>query len=139
MTQVDFHVNVEDKIAYGCRLIRRIRQAGSKAVVFCEDGPTLEQFDRALWTFAPLEFIPHLRADDRLAERTPVLLTDRVAETAHHEVLVNLGTTTPAFFTRFERLLEVVSREDGDRDLARRRYRYYKDRGYPLNTHEIKR
>jgi DNA polymerase III subunit chi len=139
MTQVDFHVNVPDKIAYGCRLIRKIRQAGSRAVVFSDDALQLEQFDRALWSFAPLEFIPHLMASDALADRTPVLLTDRETDTPHHEVLVNLGSTTPAFFARFERLLEVVSRDDADRAQARARYRYYKDRGYPLNTHEIAR
>ena len=37
MTRVDFHFNVADKIDYGCRLIRKVRKAGQKAVVFCDD------------------------------------------------------------------------------------------------------
>ncbi len=105
-------------------------------MVFCEDEARLRQFDDALWTFSPLEFIPHLMGSDPLAARTPVLLTSRVADLPHHEVLVNLGTALPQFFTRFERLVEVVGHEPEDRAQARQRYRYYKDRGYPLVTHE---
>ena len=58
-------------------------------------------------------------------------------ELPHHEVLVNLGTGLPQFFTRFERLVELVSVETEDRAQARQRFRYYKDRGYALETHEV--
>ena len=137
MTRVDFHFNVPDKIDYGCRLIRKIRKTGRQVVVYCDDAARLRHFDTALWSFAPLEFIPHLMASDPLAARTPVLLTGTTGELPHHEVLVNLGTGLPQFFTRFERLLELVGAETEDRAQARQRFRYYKDRGYPLTTHEV--
>jgi DNA polymerase III subunit chi len=136
MTRVDFHFNVPDKIEYGCRLIRKIRKAGQRAVVYCDDPARLRQFDAALWSFSALEFIPHVMASDPLAAQTPVLLTGTAGELPHHDVLVNLGTSLPQFFTRFERLVEVVSAEPEDRAQARTRFRYYKDRGYPLSTHE---
>ncbi|HZH06974.1 MAG TPA: DNA polymerase III subunit chi [Lautropia sp.] len=137
MTRVDFHVNVGDKIDYACRLIRKVRKAGQRAVVFCEDESRLREFDAALWSFSPLEFIPHLPDSDPLASRTPVLLTTRVEELPHHEVLVNLGASLPPFFTRFDRLVELVSDEPEDVVQARQRYRHYKDRGYPLETHDM--
>lgn len=137
MTRVDFHFNVPDKIDYGCRLIRKIRKAGQRAVVYCDDLARLQQFDDALWSFAALEFIPHVMASDPLAAQTPVLLTDTATELPHHDVLVNLGTGLPQFFTRFERLVEVVGAEPEDRAQARSRFRYYKDRGYALSTHEV--
>lgn len=137
MTRVDFHFNVLDKIDYGCRLIRKIRKAGQQVVVYCEDVERLRLFDDALWRFSPLEFIPHLLASDPLAARTPVLLTGSATELPHHEVLVNLGAELPPFFTRFERLVEIVSTEAEDRTQARQRFRYYKDRGYPLQNHEV--
>lgn len=137
MTRVDFHFNVPDKLAYGCRLVRKIRQTGHRAVVYCSDADHLSRFDQALWTFQPLTFLPHAMADDRVAPRTPVVLTDRICDLPHHEVLVNLGADTPEFFSRFERLLEIVSVDDGDRAMGRERYRFYKDRGYPLTTHEV--
>ena len=139
MTRVDFHFNVPDKLGYGCRLIRKVRQAGHRAVVYCDDRRQLDRFDQALWTFVPLSFIAHARADDRLAPRTPVLLTDRVCELPHHDVLINLGSDTPEFFSRFERLVEIVTIDENDRASGRSRFRFYKDRGYPLSTHEVSR
>ncbi len=137
MTRVDFHFNVADKLSYGCRLVRKIRQAGQRAVVYCDDGRQLSRFDEALWTFQPLTFLPHVMAGDRVADRTPVVLTDRTCDLPHHEVLVNLGTITPEFFSRFERLIELVGADEDDRARGRERYRFYKDRGYPLATHEV--
>ena len=71
MTQVDFHFNVPDTGRYGCRLVRKAWQAGHKVVVYCEDTRRLASFDRLLWEFAPLSFIPHVSVRHPLAERTP--------------------------------------------------------------------
>lgn len=137
MTRVDFHFNVSDKLGYGCRLVRKVCQAGHRTVIYCDDRPTLGRFDAALWSFAPLAFIPHVMADDRHADRTPVLLTSTVCDLPHHDILINLGRDTPAFFSRFERLLEIVASDEDDRLAGRARFRFYKDRGYPLSTHEV--
>lgn len=139
MTRVDFHFNVPDKLGYGCRLVRKVRQAGLRAVIYCDDGQQLARFDQALWIFAPLSFVAHTMADDPLATRTPVLLTDRSCDLPHHDVLVNLGSDTPEFFSRFERLVEIVTADENDRAAGRTRFRFYKDRGYPLSTHEVSR
>ena len=137
MTRVDFHLNVGDKIDYACRLIRKVRKAGQRAVVFCEDESRLREFDAALWSFSPLEFIPHLPDSDPLASRTPVLLTTRVEELPHHEVLVNLGAVVPQGFESFERLIEVVTADVEDRQQARERWRHYADRGYAIVRHDL--
>lgn len=139
MTRVDFHFNVPDKLGYGCRLVRKVRQADHHAVVYCDDRQLLGRFDQVLWTFAPLSFIAHVMADDRLAARTPVVLADRPCDLPHHDVLINLGSDTPEFFSRFERLVEIVSTDEQDRAAGRTRFRFYKDRGYPLSTHEVAR
>ena len=132
MTRIDFHFNVPDKLGYGCRLVRKVRQAGLRAVVYCSDRQQLGRFDQVLWTFAPLSFIAHTTAEDRLAPRTPVLLTDHVCDLPHHDVLINLGSDTPEFFSRFERLVEIVTIDENDRASGRSRFRFYKDRGYPI-------
>jgi DNA polymerase III subunit chi len=137
VTRVDFHFNAPDKIGYGCRLLRKVYRSGRRAVVYCDDGGRLARLDEQLWTFSPLDFIPHVLASDRLAPRTPIVLTAAAGDTPHHEVLINLGEAMPPFFSRFERLIEVVTAEPDDRDRARERFRFYKDRGYPLETHDL--
>ena len=53
------------------------------------------------------------------------------------DLLINLGAEVPLFFSRFERVAEIVSGENEDRALARDRFRFYRDRGYSLNTHRL--
>lgn len=136
MTRVDFHVNAPDRLHYCARLVRKIYRAGHKVVVFGEPS-AIAEFDRVLWTFSALEFIPHVGAGDPLAARTPVLLTSEACDTPHADVLVNLGASTPAFFSRFERLIEVVDGGDSERASARERWRFYKDRGYAVDSHDL--
>lgn len=139
MTRVDFHFNAPEKLLYGCRLVRKIYRSGGKVLVWCEDPVALANFDQLLWTFSDQDFIPHVAASDALAAETPVLLTAQPVESAHHEVIVNLGSDTPPMFSRFDRLIEVVASHDTDRAQARERWRFYKDRGYPLHAHDLAR
>jgi DNA polymerase-3 subunit chi len=137
MTRIDFHVNAPDKVGYGCRLVRKIYRARQHVVVCCDDPARLAAFDAALWTFSPQDFVPHVLASDALAPETPVVLTANPDALPWHDVLVNLGDGTPEGFARFERLIEVVGADDVDRVRGRERYRFYRDRGYPLETHDV--
>jgi DNA polymerase III subunit chi len=142
VTQVDFHFNAADKLEYVCRLLRKIYKTGKKTVVFCSDSQQLGRLDQALWSFSPLDFLPHVRVGDPLAAITPIILLNQASDTAqleitHHDVLVNLGRTMPPMFSRFDRLVEVVEEAEEDRLQARIRWKFYKDRGYPMNTYDL--
>jgi DNA polymerase III subunit chi len=138
MTEVAFHFNVPDKLGYACRLLRKAAGSGAKVVV-TGDPEVLATLDAELWTFSPVEFIPHCQvtADSQLVAASPVLLADTPRGTPHHEVLVNLGTGVPEGFERFERLIEVVTQDDGDRQRARSRWKHYADRGYAITRHDL--
>lgn len=138
MTRIDFHFNASDKLGYGCRLVRKIYRTGKRVLVCCDDPVRLAAFDQALWTFAPHDFVPHVMAGDPLAGETPVLLGASADEVPQqHDVLVNLGDDMPLGFARFERLIEVVAEDDADRARGRERWRFYRDRGYPLVRHDV--
>ena len=53
------------------------------------------------------------------------------------EVLINLAEEVPEFFSRYERVAEVVDANEVRRERSRERYRFYRDRGYKLNTHQV--
>lgn len=140
MTEVAFHFNVPDKLAYTCRLLRKAYRARARVVVTGEPA-LLRELDRVLWTFEPLEFVPHVHAAqaDRVGERqreTPVLLLDSSSEPPHHDVLVNLGPAMGAGFESFTRLIEIVSSDADDRQAARARWKHYEDRGYNITPHD---
>jgi DNA polymerase-3 subunit chi len=139
MTEVAFHFNVPEKLAYACRLLRKATAAGSKVVVTGEPE-LLRRLDTELWTFSALEFIPHCHvasAEPQVVAASPVLLADTPRSTPHQEVLVNLGGAVPAGFERFERLIELVSQDEPDRLAARARWKHYKDRGYAIVRHDL--
>jgi DNA polymerase-3 subunit chi len=139
VTHIDFHVNAPGKLAYACRLARKAYGSGASAVFHATDEETLERFDRLLWTFSAIDFIPHCRVRSPLAAVTPILLAgaDDAEACTHHGLIVNLDREQPAYFGRFERMIEVVEAEELDLDAGRRRWKFYKDRGYPLVRHDI--
>ncbi|RKE26362.1 DNA polymerase III chi subunit [Paraburkholderia sp. BL23I1N1] len=135
MTRIDFHSNVGDSLLYACRLIRKAYQAGQPTIVLAEPE-RLRAFDELLWTFSPLDFVPHCMAGSPLAAQTPIVLASNLDDVPHHQVLLNLGATVPAQFARFERLLEVVGNAHEELAAGRERYRFYRDRGYALNNYK---
>ncbi|BBU26854.1 DNA polymerase III subunit chi [Burkholderia sp. THE68] len=135
MTRIDFHTNVGDPLAYACRLARKAYLSGKPLVVLAEPQ-RLAAFDEQLWTFQPLEFVPHCMAKSPLAQDTPVVLTSNLDEAPHHQVLVNLGAPVSAQFARFERLVEIVGSDGDELAAGRERYRFYRDRGYAIETHK---
>jgi len=137
LTRVDFHFNAPDKLLYGCRLVRKIYRTGQRVLVCADDPSMLIAFDQALWAISATDFIPHVMTGDPLEADTPVLLGTTADQVSCHEVLVNLGQTTPIGFARFERLVEVVSVDQADREPGRARWRFYRDRGYQVTTHDI--
>lgn len=141
MTEVSFHFNVADRTDYTCRLVRKATRAGA-SVVLVGPAPALQHFDRALWTFDDLEFLPHvmLRAGQPVAERlraTQVWLLPDASQAAHHDVLVNLGVAAPAGFESFGKLIEIVTPDEEDRHAARLRWKHYAGRGYAITKHEV--
>lgn len=139
MTRVDFHFNAPDKLQYGCRLVRKVYRARHPVLVWCDDAGRLAEFDRMLWCVPPDDFVPHVRAGDPLAAQTPVVLASTADDADFHDVLVNLGRALPPMFSRFERLIEIVGEDEEDREAARERWRFYRDRGYPMSRHDLAR
>lgn len=138
MTEVAFHFNAPDKLGYACRLLRKAVGTGARVMV-TGDSATLCELDQALWTFAPLEFLPHCYGDvtPTTLAASPLVLAESVRSAPYLEVLVNLGSAVPEGFERFERLIELVTGEESDRVDARSRWKHYADRGYAIKRHDL--
>jgi DNA polymerase-3 subunit chi len=143
--RVDFHFNVEHRLQYACRVVRRARAADCRVLLFSRDADRLARMDTALWTFSALDFVPHVSIDSPLAGRTPVLLAGSLATPLAgggpaRPVLVNLDDDLPPELSslsgRFERLIEIVSCDDEDRRRARERFRQYREAGFEPQAHD---
>jgi len=141
MTQVDFYILSEeassDRFSLACRIADKARKAGHRVVIHTRSAEEARHVDRMLWTQQEQSFIPHGLLGESEAEITPVLIGDAEQAEQEHDVLVNLSMDVPTFFSRFQRLAECVDNDEVARTASRERYRFYRDRGYPLNVHNI--
>ena len=137
MTEIKFFFNVDSKLVFACKLAKKAYEGGRKLVVYAPTPELADRFDRELWTFSQLSFVPHVKAQHPLAAQTPVVITTDNDELLHHEALLNLGDEPPAFFSRFEQLREVVSVDPEDRSRARERLKFYKSRGFEISTEDM--
>jgi DNA polymerase-3 subunit chi len=139
MTEIAFHFNAPDKLAYACRFARKAQRAGAQLVIVGAK-PVLSELDRMLWSFSPQDFVAHCfdDADEDQLTASAVILSPQLQSAPHQDVLLNLGSEVPAGFERFSRLVEVVSSTDEpDRAQARLRWKHYAARGYAIVQHDL--
>lgn len=130
MTRVDFHSQVNDKIHYTCRLIRKARAANCQILVLSQDPQQAQALDQALWDFSASDFLPHVMLDNPLAPQTPILITTALQTTLpHHDLLINLSQHLPDDFQQFNRVIEVISQHEDDAASGRQRFRLYQQQG----------
>lgn len=139
VTEIAFHFNAPDKLAYACRFARKALRHGARLVILGPES-VLQPLDGMLWSLQPQDFLAHCREDaaSELLQASPIVLVSTLNRAPHQEVLLNLGAVVPEGFERFARVIEVVSAEDAeDRQQARLRWRHYAARGYDIVRHDL--
>jgi DNA polymerase-3 subunit chi len=139
LTEVAFHFNALDKVEYACRLLRKAHAKGSSLFVLAEPG-TVQKVEAALWTLAPDAFIPHCMtgAPAYVTARTPIQIGPDLPAQPHASMLVNLQREWVGGWRKFEKIFEIVTLEDLERQAARERLRRYRAEGVDPVWHEIK-
>lgn len=137
MTTIDFYTHVSDRLDVAARIVAKAYAAHGNVRVLTPDRPTSDALDRLLWLQTALSFLPHCRMDSALAAETPIWVDETPDHNGPCSVLVNLSATPPPFFSRFERLAEIVGQDEADITAGRDRFRFYRERGYELRTHNL--
>ena len=133
MTKVDFYTSSPDKLRTVCQLSHKAMQSGVRTVISIPDTATTDALDKLLWHYPATAFIPHCRSGTDEAEQMPVILNHGSDKFPHHELLISLHNECVPFFSRFERVIEIISNDAEDSHLGRERYKFYRDRGYELS------
>lgn len=139
MTQVDFYVlpdsTNEARWLFACRLVEKVYKMGMDVLVALDTAEQAQAFDQLLWSFKPESFIPHQLIGGAHSAPVQISYTDVTGD--HHGLLLNLSNGIPAYFSRFNRLSEIVIQEDTALKTSRERFSFYKGRGYPIETRKI--
>ncbi|MGH7058293.1 MAG: DNA polymerase III subunit chi, partial [Acetobacteraceae bacterium] len=139
LTRIDFYVTdaagalARERLA--CRIAAKAAGLGHRLHIHLATESALEQMDELLWTFGDTSFLPHARlgAD----EAVPVTLDIAAAPEPAPALLINLADEIPGFFSHFDRVAEIVSGDARVRTSGREHFRFYRDRGYPLQHHVL--
>lgn len=138
--RVDFYL-LEDPSPEGrwqviCRLIEKAWLRKHQVFVFCDTEADAETLDEALWTFKPQSFIPH-NLQGEGPDYPPPVQIGHAEPRGFNDILVNLSAGIPAFYGRFQRVIEIISGEEATREAGRARYRGYRTAGCALQTHTL--
>jgi DNA polymerase-3 subunit chi len=137
VTTVDFYTHCADRLEVAARLVAKAwAQHGSVRVLTAGEALTAE-LDSRLWRLPPTGFLPHCRLASPLAAETPIVVDHALTHEGPAAVLINLHPAPPPFFSRFERLVEIVGTDAEGAAAGRERWRYYKERGYALRSHNL--
>lgn len=138
MTHIDFHIlpdaSVEARWLYSCRLIEKVANLGHSILIAVDTEEEAQALDDLLWSFKPESFIPHQIIGGENESSVEITFSEQSGD--HNQVLINLSSQVPDYFSRFTRLSEIVIQEPKILENTREHYRFYKQRGYPITQHK---
>lgn len=137
MTRVEFFFNVPDKFAKVAELCEKAVAKGRQLTVFTENEAMSLALQQNLWGWRETSFLPSSLANAVNCQFSPIILDSNGTQLVQDDVLINLQKQHPPFFSRFRYLIELVGLDEEDKVSARVRFRFYKDRGYDIQTSDM--
>ncbi|NQX88638.1 MAG: DNA polymerase III subunit chi [Halioglobus sp.] len=139
MTHVGFYVVATaghgQRLQVAARLADKAFRRGHRIFIHTSNEAQAQELDQLLWTFRPSSFIPHGLWGQA---HTDAVAIGWGQDPAHHnDFLINLQLQVPPFFSRFKRVAEVVTPEAASLAALRDSWKFYRDRGYHLEKHDI--
>lgn len=145
--RVDFYLSAsaerQARLLLACRLLEKAYLNNHRVFVFCNDQQQAESLDELLWTFKDDSFIPH-NLQGEGPEPPPVIQIgwNSPAEQVqvprgYQDILLNLCDDIPTFYSRFKRVIELVSNDDEAKNISRMHFRHYRSQQCEMFTHEV--
>ena len=122
----------DDDINYcTCKIIKKFYEEGKKILVSSKNSILIDDLNKLLWTFEQLSFIPHSTSKD-YDSLTPVLLTETGYKNdsiikKDYNIFINLDDEVKTDYHNYEIVIELVSGNEHQKNLAREKYLYYKN------------
>ena len=139
MTRVGFYVvqaaGGDQRLQVAARLADKAFRQGHRIFINAASESQARRLDELLWSFRPASFLPHALQGEEHSERVAIGWGQDPGD--HNDLLINLQLEIPAFFSRFQRVAEVVTQDEGSLNALRESWQFYRDRGYQLEKHDL--
>jgi DNA polymerase-3 subunit chi len=139
LTRVGFYVvqasDQAQRLAVAVRLTDKAFQNGHRIFINACDEGQARRLDEMLWTYRPASFLPHGLSGEEHDDTIAIGWGQEPQ--GHNDLLINMQAEIPPFFSRFQRVAEIVTRDPESLAASRRAWRQYQARGYQLEKHDM--
>ncbi|TAK74909.1 MAG: DNA polymerase III subunit chi [Gammaproteobacteria bacterium] len=138
---VDFYIldtnSGQKSLLFACRLLEKAYADQQSIYIHTTNKEEADRIDHFLWTYRDDSFLPHHLYQP--GEVFPAPIQIGFTETPPSQTtLFNLTRGVPTFYQQFPRIIEIVFSDPSVQQLARERYRYYRDQGCEMTNYKIK-
>lgn len=140
--KIDFYIldnaTAQKSLHFACGLIEKAYLNQDRVYIHTNSKEEAERLDLLLWTFKDDSFLPHnlYRHDDQ--SPPPIQIGYENAPKEHTHLLLNLSQQFPDFYPQFNQVIEIVFSDATVQQLARERFKQYREQGHEINTHKLK-
>jgi len=139
--RVDFYLLTqnEPQAAWqtACRLLEKAYLRGHRVFVYCNNQADAEHLDELLWTYKDDSFIPHNLQGEGPEPPPAIQIGFGMEPRGYNDILLNMAITIPPYFSRFRRIMEIVTADDSAKETSRNHYREYRAHQCELHTHQL--
>ncbi len=141
MTEINFYVSKDEglqhRLAIAYRLVNLAIQRKLSIHIHTDNEETSKKLDDYLWTKENCSFIPHTVIINDQSLNNEIYISHDFEPISNCDYLINLSNQRPAFFSRFSKVAEILDTNDEILTAGRKRYSFYRDRGYTLGYHQL--
>ena len=124
-----------------CKIIKEYYKKKYKIFVSSHSNDLVDELNNLLWTFEQISFIPHCTTKN-YDKNSPILLggKDSFPEEVNlkeYDVWLNLDDEMEENYTDFEIIIEIVSKNEEERILSRKRYLNYQKNNFEVKHEKL--
>lgn len=125
-------------IHYVVFLAHHFAKQGAKVYLNAHDKIHAEQLAEAFWQVPPEQFVPHNLVGEGPKYATAIEIGFQgIRPSWNRQLVINLADNATTFAHQFTEVVDFVPCEEKAKQLARERYKLYRQAGYQLQTVEI--
>ncbi|NIL93385.1 MAG: DNA polymerase III subunit chi [Woeseiaceae bacterium] len=142
MARIDFYIlnqaGQHSRQTFACRLAEKVYRLDQRVHIHTRSRDDADRLDELLWTFRDGSFVPHERLSHSSARsESPVTIGCDDEPVEPCDLLINLCDEIPPFAESFPRVAELVTSDEDCKQMSRRRFAAYRDKGHTLETHNV--
>ena len=142
MTYINFYVSKQQgwdyRLAIAHRLVALATQRNLAIHIHTNNNNESKRLDDFLWRHQKSSFFPHAilsKGDAQL--KAEISIGHDYEPMKNCDYLINLSSERPEYFSRYLKVAEILDKTEDILTAGRKRYAFYKERGYTLGYHKL--